>query len=405
MQEQGNIAKTSIKKIDKAGLMIVITLVFLVGFVLGDHSHTILQKLGSLIGLPLTSTALDYSSLDELYTHITAKYDGKINRDKLLEGAARGMAMSLGDDYTVYLNKEEVAEFKKSLSGEIGGGIGAEVGIRNKLPTVIRPLKDSPAARAGVMAGDIIYKVDGQDVTNLSLDETIQKIRGKIGTEVKLSLVRNGVNNFIETTITREEINNPSVSGEQRGKIGIITITRFDQETASLARAEAQKMLQNGASSFIIDLRGNTGGYLTAAQDLAGLWLDGELVVTERVDNQIRQELYAKKGGAILKNKPTVILANASSASASEIVIGALKDCNQATVIGEKTFGKGSVQELVDLKNGAQLKVTIARWHTPHGQNINKTGIEPDKKIELTADDWQHNRDPQLQAAIDTLNK
>lgn len=405
MQIQGNVDKTSNKKNDRTGLVIIATLTFLAGFLLGDNSHTILKQLGNIIGLPLTATTLNYSSLDELYSQLKNKYDGEIDQQKLLEGAARGMAASLDDDYTVYLNKEEAEEFQKSLNGEIGGGIGAEVGMRNNLPTIIRPLKDSPAAKAGVSAGDVVYKVDGQDVTGLSLDEVIQKIRGEVGTEVELSLARSGVDDFIELTIVREEINNPSVSVEQRGKIGVIMISRFDQNTASLARTEAQKLLQTGAESFAIDLRGNSGGYLTAAQDLASLWLDGELVVTERVGDRVIQELYSKKGNAILKNKPTVILANGSSASASEIVIGALKEYNQAKVVGEKTFGKGSVQELVNLKNGAQLKVTVARWYTPQGQNITKTGIEPDQKVELTADDWQNDRDPQLQTALDMLNK
>lgn len=405
MQNQNEVNKQASKRFDKAGLMIIATLIFLAGFLLGDNSHAILTKLGEVVGIKIASTELDYRSLDELYNKLQDKYDGKVDKTVLLEGAARGMTAAIGDDYTVYLSKDEAEQFEKNLSGEIGGGIGAEVGIRNRVPTIIRPLKDSPAARAGVLAGDVVYKVDGEDVTSFSLEEAVDRIRGEIGTEVKLTLLRNGRDEPVELTIVRERINNPSVSSEQHGKTGILTISRFDQTTASLARTEAQKLLQAGVTSLVMDLRGNTGGYLVAAQELAGLWLDGDLVVTERVDGKIVQELYAKKGGAILKNTPTVILTNGVSASASEIVVGALKDYKKATVVGERTFGKGSVQELINLRNGAQLKVTIARWFTPKGQNITKTGIEPDKVVELTAEDWQNNRDTQLQAALDLFKK
>ena len=285
----------------------------------------------------------------------------------------------------------------------MGGGIGAEVGIRKELITIIRPLKDSPALKAGVQAGDVIYKVNDEEVGNQTLDQVIQKIRGKPGTEVKLTVARKNHSQPIDIKITRQPINNPSVNLEIKGDVAVLTVSRFDKQTAVLARQEAEKIKALGISKVVLDLRGNSGGYLTAARDLAGLWLDGQLVVSERIGDKTVQEFFSKKGDNILANTKTVILMNAGSASASEIVIGALKDYKKATLVGETSFGKGSVQELTNLPNGGQLKVTVARWYTPQGQNIDGQGIKPDKEVELKADDWQNDRDPQLQTALEML--
>lgn len=403
MQEQGNIAKTSIKKIDKAGLMIVITLAFFVGFILGDRSHTIFNYIGKLTGTPVNQTELDYKTLDRTYAILKQKFDGKIDQTTLLEGANKGLVEALGDRHTAYLTAKEAEEFQKNLEGDIGGGIGAEVGVRKNLITIIRPLKDSPAMKAGLLAGDVLFKINDEEIGNQTLDQVIQKIRGKPGTDVKLTVARKNESRPIDIKITRQIINNPSVTLEIKGDVAVLRVSRFDKQTALLAHQEATKIKAQGIKKLILDLRGNSGGYLTAARDLAGLWVDGKLIVSERVGDKTVQEFFSKKGGSLLADTKTVVLMNAGSASASEIVIGALKDYQKATLIGETSFGKGSVQEIISLPKGGQLKVTVARWYTPKGQNIDRQGIKPDKEVELTPEDWQNDRDPQLQSALDSL--
>ncbi len=288
------------------------------------------------------------------------------------------------------------------MSGNIGGGIGAEIGLRNERPTVIRALKDTPAERSGVMTGDIVLGVNDQDVTGKTVDETVKLIRGEIGTTVKLTVQRD--NERKDITITREEISSPSVDSKVDGDIGILTITRFDEETGSRAKQAAQDFKAQGVKKVILDLRGNGGGYLSAAPQVAGLWLRDKVVVSERKDGKIEAE--QKSGNnALLEGLPTVVLMNGGSASASEIVIGALKDYGVVSLVGEKSYGKGTVQAMVELNGGSLLKVTVQRWFTPKGNNIDKKGFQPDQAVELTRDDVNAGRDPQLDAAKQRLNK
>lgn len=389
--------------LDKANLLILLVIVFVLGFSFGDRSHTIFNYIGKLTGTPVNQTELDYKTLDRTYAILKQKFDGKIDQTTLLEGANKGLVEALGDRHTAYLTAKEAEEFQKNLEGDIGGGIGAEVGVRKNLITIIRPLKDSPAMKAGLLAGDVLFKVNDEEIGNQTLDQVIQKIRGKPGTDVKLTVARKNESRPIDIKITRQIINNPSVTLEIKGDVAVLRVSRFDKQTALLAYQEAIKIKAQGIKKLILDLRGNSGGYLTAARDLAGLWVDGKLIVSERVGDKTVQEFFSKKGGNLLADTKTVVLMNAGSASASEIVIGALKDYQKATLIGETSFGKGSVQEIVNLPKGGQLKVTVARWYTPKGQNIDRQGIKPDKEVELTPEDWQNDRDPQLQSALDSL--
>lgn len=389
--------------LDKANLLILLVIVFVLGFSFGDRSHTIFSYIGKLTGTPVNQTELDYKTLDRTYAILKQKFDGKINQTTLLEGANKGLVEALGDRHTAYLTAKEAEEFQKNLEGDIGGGIGAEVGVRKNLITIIRPLKDSPAMKAGLLAGDVLFKVNDEEIGNQTLDQVIQKIRGKPGTDIKLTVARKNESRPIDIKITRQIINNPSVTLEIKGDVAVLRVSRFDKQTALLAHQEATKIKAQGIKKVILDLRGNSGGYLTAARDLAGLWVDGKLIVSERVGDKTVQEFFSKKGGNLLADTKTVVLMNAGSASASEIVIGALKDYQKATLIGETSFGKGSVQEIVNLPKGGQLKVTVARWYTPKGQNIDRQGIKPDKEVELTPEDWQNDRDPQLQSALDSL--
>lgn len=339
---------------------------------------------------------INLASVQQTYQELVSNFDGEIDEAKLIEGANKGLTDALNDQYTVYMNAEESKEFDNSISGNIGGGIGIEIGIRNDTPTVLRVIKDNPAEKAGVMTGDIITQVNGGSVESKALNDIVSQIRGDAGTSVKLTVIREGESR--EFSITRETVSNPSAFGEVKDGIGILTVTRFDDQTGSLARAVAQNFKQQNVRGVVLDLRGNGGGYVTAAQALAGVWLDNKLVVTEKKGQRVVDELKST-GSPILNGIPTVVIVNKSSASASEIVAGALKDNNAATLLGETTFGKGSVQKLVNLMDGATLKVTIARWYTPGGINISEKGIAPDRAVERTADDINANRDPQLDAA------
>lgn len=350
----------------------------------------------SLNGL-LGRESLDLSSVQETYQAVKANFDGNIDTQKLIEGANKGLVDALGDQYTVFMNSKESADFNNELSGNIGGGIGVEFALRNKLPTATRILQGNPAEKAGIQVGDILTKVNDESTEGKTLNDVVSKVRGEVGTTVKLTIVRDGVEK--EFSITRAQVNNPSAYGEIKGSVGILTISRFDANTGALARQVATDFKAKGVTGVVLDLRGNGGGYVDAAQAVAGIWLDDQLVVTEKQGNTTVASLKST-GTPILNGIKTTILVNKSSASASEIVAGALHDHKAATLVGETTFGKGSVQKILNLTDGATLKVTVARWYTPSGINISEKGITPDKAVERTADDLNANRDPQMDAAL-----
>lgn len=382
--------------------VLILGLVFVVGYAGGTRNDQIVGAVAPVLGLKVETGSLDLASAQQTYRALKANYDGDLDSTKLIEGASRGITAAAGDDYTVYMNKKEAEEFNKEMNGDIGGGIGAEIGNRGGRPTITRTLGDTPAQKAGLLSGDVIIGVNDESAEGWSVSDAVSKIRGDIGTTVKVTVLRDGSSK--EFTITREKITAPSVTSKVDGGIGVITMRRFDDMTVEDARNAAQDLKNQGVKGVILDLRGNGGGLLSAAQDISSLWLRDKLVVSERQGGKTTDELRSGDN-PIFENMPTVILVNSGSASASEIVAGALQDNKAATLIGEKTFGKGSVQKLVQLDNGSVLKVTVARWYTPNGKNINKEGITPDQKVELTADDAKAGRDPQLDAAKAVLNK
>jgi carboxyl-terminal processing protease len=358
------------------------------------------QLFTSGINQLLGKEELNLSSVQQTYQELVANFDGEIDQQKLIEGANKGLVEALGDQYTVFMNPSESTEFDNSLTGNIGGGIGVEISIRNNVPTVVRVLKDNPAEAAGIQVNDTVVAINNESTEGKSLNDVVTKVRGEVGTSVRLSIIRDGEPQDI--SVTRQTVNNPSAYGTVRDGIGILTISRFDNETGRLARSIAQDFKSNSVRGVVLDLRGNGGGYVTAAQSVAGVWLDDKLVVTEKRGNTVTEELTSS-GSPILNGMPTVVLLNQSSASASEIVAGALRDHKAATLIGETTFGKGSVQKLVNLMDGAMLRVTIAKWYTPAGLNISEKGITPEKEVKRTADDINANRDPQLDAALSSF--
>lgn len=386
--------------ISKNIYILTIAVVAVISFVAGTRGSEILGVVGPVLGFKVETGTLDLSSVQKTYQELKLNYDGSIDEAKLIDGASRGLVEAAGDPYTTYMDAKEAASFNDDLSGKIGGGIGAEIGLRNEVPTIIRILPGNPAEKAGLLAGDIIIGVNDESTSEWTATKTAEKIRGEVDTTVKVKVVRS--NEEKDFTITRATVNNPSIQTSVTNGIGTLTISRFDSETAALSQKAAQTFKQQNVRGVILDLRGNGGGYLTAAQDVAGLWLNDKVVVSERTNGVVVDELKSGNN-ALLAGIPTVVLVNGSSASASEIVAGALQDHKAATLIGEKTYGKGTVQKVIDLGAGTLLKVTIARWYTPNGKNITKEGVTPNQVIELKPEDANANRDPQLDAAKQKL--
>lgn len=341
---------------------------------------------------------LDLSSVDTIYTSLRNNFDGDLDVTKLLDGIKSGLANATGDPYTEYFNPEGAQEFNNTLDGAFEG-IGAELGKNAEDNIVIvAPLSGYPAERAGIRSGDVIARVNDEDTRNWTISEAVSKIRGEKGTDVKLTVLRGG--EVKEITITRDKITIDSVKSEVKDGVGIMTISRFGDDTVDLARKAAEDFKSKGVKGVVLDLRGNPGGYLGAAVKLSSLWLDdGDVVLTERRDNVVI-DTYRASGNSILKGVKTVVLIDEGSASASEITAGALRDNGVATILGQKSYGKGSVQQPINLKDGGLLKVTIARWFTPNGKNIDREGIEPDQKVEITAEDIEAKHDSQLEAAL-----
>lgn len=344
---------------------------------------------------------LDLSSINTIYQSLRENFDGELDEAALLDGIKSGLAKASGDPYTEYFNPDDAQEFIGEIEGTFEG-IGAQLGKdADDNVIVISPLAGYPAEKAGLRPKDIIAEIDGEQAYDLTISDAVDKIRGPKGSTVTLTVVRG--EEVIEIPIMREQIDIPSVETEIKDGIGILTISRFGDDTVELARQAAREFKDANVRGVILDLRGNPGGYLDGAVDVASLWLDkGDTVLTERRDN-IVIDTFLARGGATLSGVKTIVLINEGSASASEIVAGALKDNGAATIIGQKSFGKGSVQQPINLKDGGLLKVTIGRWFTPDGKNIDKEGIEPDQVVEFTADDATADRDPQLDKALEAI--
>lgn len=341
---------------------------------------------------------LNYEGVEEVYESLKQGYDGQLDANKLEDGLKAGLVEAAGDPYTEYLNDEESKDFNEQLSGSFQG-IGAELGKENESIVIIAPIDGFPAQKAGVKARDIISKINDETAYNISVSEAVKKIRGEKGTSVKLEVIRDGKPLMFD--ITRDQISLPSVKTEiTADNIGVIEISRFGEDTINLAQKAASDFKAKNVRGVILDMRGNPGGLLDASVGVSSLWLDnGKPILEEKRDGKVVKSFTAK-GVPTLKGVPTVVLVDGGSASASEITAGALHDNNVASIIGEKTYGKGSVQEVRELSRGGVLKVTIARWFTPAGRNIDKEGIEPDQKVTISDEDAAAGRDPQKDAAI-----
>ncbi len=327
---------------------------------------------------------------------------------KLFYGALAGLVSGLEDPYSIFMNPELANEFNNELEGTFDG-IGAEIGIRNNNLVIVAPLASSPAERAGLKPGDRIIGIDGLDTTGMAVDYAVTLIRGQRGTEVTLAILSNGNTEPKEIKIIREKIVIRVVQTELKKmedgrKIAYIKVVHFAADTDEKFRSAWQQLKSQGAEAIILDLRNNPGGYLDQAVALASHWVTSGTVVKEKIPEQGYQD-YASIGPGDLNELPTVVLVNGGSASASEIVTGALQDWELATIVGEKTFGKGSVQDLQEFADGSAVKLTIAKWFTPQERSIDQTGLTPDIVVERTRDDIEADKDPQLEAALDLLAK
>ncbi len=347
------------------------------------------------------SNNLNYASVEKVYDILRKNFDGKLDSTKLTDGMKQGMVNATGDPHTEFMTAEQTKEFNQDLNGSFSG-IGAELGKDKDTVVVVSPIAGFPAEKAGLKAKDAIIEVDGQSTYGQSLNEVVKKIRGPEGTDVKLRIVRDQQED-LTLTIKRANITIPSVESKMfENSIGYIKITRFSEDTVQLAKESAQSLKQQGAKGIILDLRGNPGGLLDAAVGVSSIWLpNGKTVLQEKRDGSVIKT-YDAEGSPILEGVPTVILIDGGSASASEIVSGALRDNKVAKLVGVKSYGKGSVQSVENLPDGSSLKVTIAHWFTPSGQSIDKQGLEPDIKVEVSKDSKE---DVQLQKAQEQLKQ
>jgi carboxyl-terminal processing protease len=350
---------------------------------------------------------------DPLFNQVKGLMDDRylrqneLDQKKMLYGAIQGMVGAAGDPYTAFFDPEQNEGVKGQLSGTYEG-IGAQLGFKEKQLVVIAPLKDSPAAKAGVKAGDALLKIDDATTDGMSLDQAVSKIRGKAGTSIKLTLNRDSLDKPEILTITRQQItidsielsykDNPDTSAVDED-IAYLKINRFGDTTIQEWDEAVATIRARGSKQLLLDVRDNPGGYLGAAIHIGSeFFTDGVIVGEENAKGQ-KEEFSVDHRGQ-LTTIPTVVLINKGSASASEIVAGALQGRNRAKLVGQNSFGKGSVQEVIELQDGTSLHVTIAKWLLPNGANIDKVGIKPDQVVELTDEDANANRDPQLDAAI-----
>lgn len=349
---------------------------------------------------------VDFSLLWEAWDQIQEKYvDKNLDVKQMIYGAISGMVSSLGDPYTVFFPPDETQRFLEDVEGRFEG-VGMEVGIKDGNLQVIAPLEGAPAQRAGLRPGDKILEIDGTLAADFTVDEAVGLIRGPKGTQVVLTIFREDWGESRKITLTREVIEIPSLKLEfkENNSIAYLKLYQFSEKADSDFSKAALQILNSPAKKIILDLRSNPGGYLEVAQSIGGWFLEkGEIIVVEDFGNGREPEKYLSEGPSEFSNYKVVVLINQGSASAAEILAGALKDNKNTPLIGEKSFGKGSVQELASLRDGSTIKITIAKWLTPNGDLINDVGLEPDIKVEMTDQDFLDGKDPQLDKAIEVI--
>lgn len=399
--------KKILKIVLKVGVVILLMAIsFGGGVFVGYDRVPAIEKVSGLSGKEDGKPQdVDFNLFWDVWHDVETSFVDKSKMDKkaMVYGAIAGMVKSLKDPYTVFMAPEEAKKFKDDVSGSFEG-IGAEIGIRKDVLTIVSPLKDSPAEKAGLRAGDKILKINDTLTADLTVDEAVTLIRGPKGTEVTLYITRDGFESAKEIKIVRGVIKIPTVKFEMKeGNIAYIALYYFYGNSSMELRGALRDALLSGAQGLVLDLRNNPGGLLDMSIDIASIFLpEGKVVVSEDYGNGEKSE-HKSYGPAVLKDFPMVVLVNEGSASASEILAGALRDVRGVKLIGQKTFGKGSVQRMEDLEEGASLKVTIAKWFTPNGYSISDGGLQPDVEVVITDEDIEKNKDPQLEKALETI--
>ncbi len=397
-------------------ILVVFFLVFLSGFWVGHKTSPDASFLNNILNKDSSiseSGAVDFAPFWKAWNLINEKYvptngttTEKVSDQTRVWGAISGMVDSLGDPYTTFFPPAEAKAFNEEISGNFEG-VGMEVGQTDGVLTVIAPLKNTPAYKAGIKSGDKIIQIDKTLTNTLTVDQAISMIRGKSGTTVNLVISRSGVKDLLHIAVVRGVIDIPTLDTEIKGDVFVIHLYNFSANSANLFRNALRQFIESGKTKMVIDLRGNPGGYLDAAVDMASWYLPlGSVIVQEDHRNNTDNTIYRSKGYNIFNNNlKLVILIDGGSASASEILSGALRDHNIATLVGTQSFGKGSVQELVDITPETSLKITIAKWLTPNGISISHQGLTPDMVVKLDEAEFAKGIDTQMNAAMQLLDK
>lgn len=407
------------KSFSRNSIIIIVIIILLVTTAFFSGVFFAKDKNLKINDLPLISnngtlqpTLIDLSPLWKTWNVINEKFVPATTTDivtdeEKLYGAIQGLTNSLGDPYTVFLPPEDAEIFEADISGNFEG-VGMEIGIRDNVLTVIAPLKDNPAERAGIKAGDKVLKIDDKATDGMTIDKAVKLIRGEGGTAVRLTILREEEDELLEIEVIRGTIQIPTIDTELRDDgVFVIELYNFSAISANLFREALREFINSGTDKMILDLRGNPGGFLEASIDIASWFLPtGKVVVTEDFGQNDEPRIHRSKGYNIFnENLKMAILINQGSASASEILAGALQQQGKAILVGVNTFGKGSVQELVKITPDSSLKVTIAHWLTPNGKSISDGGLVPDVEIEFTKEDFEAEKDPQLEKAVELLLK
>lgn len=396
------------------GIVVLVFLVFLVGVFAGTK-----PGVAKLIGANATVSAesitaqnKDLSEFWYVWNLMQEKYpfkDKTPDTQAKIYGAISGMVSAYKDPYTVFFPPQEAKLFGDQVKGSFGG-VGMEVGIKKGFITVVAPMKGSPAEKASIKPGDIIAEINGKKTDAMDIDTAISLIRGEVGTTVTLSIARSGLTEFLPVTITRDIVKVPIIETKEQGDVFIISFYSFSEDSADLFEQALEKFVASGKTKLVIDLRNNPGGYLDAAVNIASYFLPrGATVVKENAGTQASEVIHESKGfGLLAKNPQMVVLINGGSASASEILAGALSESQVATLVGTTSFGKGSVQQVIDLDDGSAVKITVAKWYTPHGISISEKGITPAVTVEdkpVLNKKTHTYSDPQLEQAIKILDR